>query len=41
VDDALARVTALNREDLRCAEDLLTLCAKHRLIVVAVPRPCG
>lgn len=41
VEDVLARVTALNREDLRCAEELLTLCAKHRLIVVAVLRPCG
>ncbi|MCU0650179.1 MAG: hypothetical protein MUF00_19485 [Gemmatimonadaceae bacterium] len=35
VDDVLARVCALNRQDLRCAEQLLTLCGKHRLIVVA------
>ncbi len=39
VEDVLARVTALNRQDLRCAEELLSLCAKHRLIVSALPRP--
>ncbi len=38
VEDVLARVSALGRQDLQCAEDLLTLCAKHRLIVVATAR---
>jgi hypothetical protein len=41
VEDVLARVSALGRQDLRCAEDLLSLCAKHRLIVVARSWPPG
>lgn len=39
VADVLARVSALGRQDLQCAESLLELCAKHRLIVVATQRP--
>jgi hypothetical protein len=39
VADVLARISALNRQDLQCAEILLELCAKHRLIVVATQRP--
>lgn len=38
VDDVLARVSALGRQDLQCAEALLELSAKHRLIVVATKR---
>jgi hypothetical protein len=38
VEDVLARISALGRQDLQCAEDLLTLCAKHRLIVIATKR---
>jgi hypothetical protein len=39
VADVLARISALGRQDLQCAESLLELCAKHRLIVVATQRP--
>jgi hypothetical protein len=39
VADVMARVSAMNRQDLQCAESLLELCAKHRLIVVATHRP--
>jgi hypothetical protein len=39
VADVLARISALGRQDLQCAESLLELCAKHRLIVVATRRP--
>jgi hypothetical protein len=39
VDDVLARISALNRLDLQCAEDLLLLCRRHRFVVVATPRP--
>lgn len=39
VADVLARVSALNRQDLQCAESLLELCSSHRLVVVATERP--
>jgi hypothetical protein len=39
VSDVLARISALGRQDLQCAESLLELCAKHRMIVVATRRP--
>jgi hypothetical protein len=38
ISDVLARISALGRQDLQCAESLLELCAKHRLIVVATRR---
>ncbi len=41
VEDVLARISALGRQDLQCAESLLELCAKHRLIVVATQRPAS